>query len=147
MTYMKTGLNDQADFHFAKAALVNPTNAVLVTCRGIVLERQRRHEEALQQYERACELAPTNALARFKKAKALILVRDFTSAMNDLHILKELAPDEANVHYLLGKMYRQFGDKHNAMKHLTIAMNLDNKASHLVKEAIENMDELDTNLS
>lgn len=146
MAYMKTGDNEQAEFHFLKAAQINPTNAVLVCCIGIVMERSRRWTEALQQYERACQLAPQNALARFKKAKALIMARDYKSAMNDLHILKELAPDEANVHYLLGKMYKQFGDKVNAMKHLTIAMNLDNKASHLVKEAIENMDELDNSM-
>ncbi|CCG81389.1 Anaphase-promoting complex subunit 3 [Taphrina deformans PYCC 5710] len=147
MAYMKTGDNDQAEFHFVKAAQINPSNAVLVCCIGIVMERSKRWPEALQQYERACQLAPQNALARFKKAKALIMARDYKSAMNDLHILKELAPDEANVHYLLGKMYRQFGDKTSAMKHLTIAMNLDNKASHLVKEAIENMDELDNSMA
>lgn len=143
MAYMKTGNNPQAEFHFVKASQINPTNAVLVCCIGIVLERSKRWAEALRHYERACQLAPQNALARFKKAKALIMARDYKSAMNDLHILKELAPDEANVHYLLGKMYRQFGDKTSAMKHLTIAMNLDNKVNHLVKEAIENMDELD----
>lgn len=147
MAYMKTGDNDQAEFHFVKAAQINPTNAVLVCCIGIVLERAKKWPEALLQYERACQLAPQNALARFKKAKALIMARDYKSAMNDLHILKELAPDEANVHYLLGKMYRQFGDKVSAMKHLTIAMNLDNKSSHLVKEAIENMDELDNTMA
>lgn len=147
MADMKTGNNDQAEAHFVKASQINPTNAVLVCCIGIVMERSKRWADALRQYEKACQLAPTNALARFKKAKALIMARDYKSAMNDLHILKELAPDEANVHYLLGKMYRQFGDKSSAMKHLTIAMNLDNKASHLVKEAIENMDELDNSMA
>lgn len=146
MAYMKTGNNDEAEFHFVKASQINPTNAVLVCCLGIVLERSKRFPEALRQYERACQLAPQNALARFKKAKALIMAKDYTNAMNDLHILKELAPDEANVHYLLGKMYRQFGDKTSAMKHLTIAMNLDNKVNHLVKGAIENMDELDNSI-
>lgn len=143
MVYMKTGNNEEAEFHFVKASQINPTNAVLVCCIGIVLERSKKWAEALRHYERACHLAPRNALARFKKAKALIMAKDYKNAMNDLHILKELAPDEANVHYLLGKMYRQFGDKTSAMKHLTIAMNLDNKVNHLVKEAIENMDELE----
>lgn len=143
MTYMKTGNNEQAEFHFTQAARINPTNAVLVCCIGIVLERVKRWDEALIQFNLAVQLSPSNALARFKKAKALIMARDYRSAMNELHVLKELAPDEANVHYLLGKMYKQSGDKVSAMKHLTIAMNLDNKASHLVKEAIENMDELD----
>ncbi|ORY87050.1 hypothetical protein BCR37DRAFT_142405 [Protomyces lactucae-debilis] len=143
MAYMKTGNNQQAEYHFNKAAQINSTNAVLVCCIGIVLERAKRWPEALRQYQRACDLAPTNALARFKKAKALIVARDYNSAMNDLHILKELAPDEANVHFLLGRLYRHFGDKTSAIKHLTTAMNLDSKASHLVKEAIENIDELE----
>jgi anaphase-promoting complex subunit 3 len=143
MTFMKTGNNSQAEYHFQKAHQINPTNAVLVCCIGIVMERGKRWSEALAQYRIACDLAPNNALARFKKAKSLIMARDYTAAMNDLLILKDLAPDEANVHYLLGKMYKQQNDKGNAMRHLTIAMNLDNKASHLVKEAIENMDELE----
>jgi anaphase-promoting complex subunit 3 len=143
MAYMKTGNNQQAEYHFNKAAQINSTNAVLVCCIGIVLERAKRWPEALRQYQRACDLAPTNALARFKKAKALIVARDYNGAMNDLHILKELAPEEANVHFLLGRLYRHFGDKTSAIKHLTTAMNLDSKASHLVKEAIENIDQLE----
>ncbi len=63
--------------------------------------------------------------------------------MADLMILKDLAPDEANVHYLLGRTYKSLGDKVAAMKHLTIALNLDNKASHMIKEAIEKIDEVD----
>lgn len=41
--------------------------------------------------------------------------------------LKDLAPDEANVHFLLGRLYKGLHDKTNAIKHLTIALNLDAK--------------------
>ena len=48
-------------------------------------------------------------------------------ALEELQILKDLAPNEANVHFLLGKLYKVLQDKHNAIKHFTIALNLDPK--------------------
>jgi anaphase-promoting complex subunit 3 len=42
-------------------------------------------------------------------------------------ILKDLAPDEASVHFLLGKLYKTLGDKNTAVHHFTIALSLDPK--------------------
>ncbi len=50
-------------------------------------------------------------------------------ALEELMILKDLAPDEANVHFLLGRLYKSLHDKTSAIKHLTIALNLDPKVS------------------
>lgn len=58
-------------------------------------------------------------------------------------MLKDIAPDEANVHFLLGRLFKAIHDKPNAIKHLTIALNLDPKASHLIKDVLENLDEDD----
>ncbi|KAG5519923.1 hypothetical protein PMAC_000200 [Pneumocystis sp. 'macacae'] len=146
MVFLRVGKNDLAMYHFRKAAEINPTNAVLLCCIGMIVERNKDFHEALQLYKKASELAPTSALARFKKAKILVCLRQYHSALKELLLLKDLAPDEANVHFLLGKLYKQLGDKPSAMKHLTIALNLDNRASHLIKEAIESIDEPEENL-
>jgi anaphase-promoting complex subunit 3 len=42
-------------------------------------------------------------------------------------ILKDLAPDEANVHFTLGRLFKSMHNKTMAIKHLTIALNLDPK--------------------
>lgn len=48
-------------------------------------------------------------------------------ALMELKILKDVAPDEANVHFLLGKLYKTLHQKANSIKHFTTALNLDPK--------------------
>jgi anaphase-promoting complex subunit 3 len=55
------------------------------------------------------------------------LTLDLQPALKELKILKDLAPDEANVHFLLGKLHKLLRDKKMAIKHYTIALNLDPK--------------------
>ncbi|KAJ5238445.1 20S cyclosome subunit (BimA/Nuc2/Cdc27) [Penicillium chermesinum] len=125
--YDKMGKLEEAEQHFRNAALINPTNAVLLCCIGLVLEKNNEPRKALVHYDRACSLAPQSILARFRKARVLMKLQENNSALAELKILKDMAPDEANVHYLLGKMYKIMHDKPNAIKHFTTALNLDPK--------------------
>jgi len=45
-------------------------------------------------------------------------------------MLKDIAPDEANVHYTLGRLYKTLKDRTNAIKHFTTALHLDPKVRH-----------------
>jgi anaphase-promoting complex subunit 3 len=128
--YDKMGKLDFAEQHFRNAATINPTNAVLICCIGLVLEKMDNPKNALMHYERACSLAPHSVLARFRKARVLMKMQEFKFALAELKILKDMAPDEANVHYLLGKLYKMLHDKANAIKHFTTALNLDPKVCH-----------------
>lgn len=128
--YDKMGKLDFAEQHFRNAAKINPSNAVLICCIGLVLEKTNNLKAALIQYNRACSLAPHSVLARFRKARALMKLQDLRSALTELKILKDMAPDEANVHYLLGKLYKMLHEKGNAIKHFTTALNLDPKVSY-----------------
>ena len=94
-----------------------------------VLEKQGKHSQALVQYERATHLDPRSAQARFKKARALLHRRRPREALYELQILKDMAPDEANVHFLLGKLYKITRERTGAIRHFTMAMNLDPKVS------------------
>ncbi|OJJ50537.1 hypothetical protein ASPZODRAFT_126421 [Penicilliopsis zonata CBS 506.65] len=125
--YDKMGKLDFAEQHFRNAASINPTNAVLICCIGLVLEKMNNPKAALIQYGRACSIAPHSVLARFRKARALMKLQELKLALAELKILKDMAPDEANVHYLLGKLYKMLQDKANAIKHFTTALNLDPK--------------------
>ncbi|KAI9370569.1 protein bima [Aspergillus egyptiacus] len=139
--YDKMGKLDAAEQHFRNAAKVNPSNAVLICCIGLVLEKKNNPKAALVQYNRACSLAPHSVLARFRKARALMKLQDLRSALVELKILKDMAPDEANVHYLLGKLYKMLHDKGNAIKHFTTALNLDPKAAQYIKDAMEALED------
>lgn len=130
--YDKMGKLDFAEQHFRNAASINPTNAVLICCVGLVQEKMNNPKASLIQYSRACSLAPHSVLARFRKARVLMKLQELKLALAELKILKDMAPDEANVHYLLGKLYKMLHDKAHAIKHFTTALNLDPKVCFLL---------------
>lgn len=158
--YEKMGKLEFAEQHFRNAASINPTNAVLICCIGLVMEKMNNPKAALIQYGRACSLAPHSILARFRKARALMKLQELKLALAELKVLKDMSPDEANVHYLLGKLYKLLRDRANAIKHFTSALNLDPKvkdnmnalyksgtrlilsqAAPYIKEAMESLDD------
>lgn len=141
MVYLKLGDFRKAEFHFRKAVEINPVNVILICCVGMVLEKLGKKEESLKQYEFASKLQPLSMLALFKKAQVLFGMKRYDEALKDFEKLENLAPDEASVHFLLGKLYKHFGQKHDAIKQFTIALNLDPKGSHLIKEAMENLND------
>ena len=97
----------------------------------------RKPQAALVQYSHACELDPRSALSRFRKARALLNLGHAKEALRDLLILKDMAPDEANVHYTLGLAYKRAGDRATALRHFTIALNLDPKVSNAVLRSVQ----------
>ena len=56
-------------------------------------------------------------------------MRLFEQALEELGVLRDQAPDEANVWFLLGKCYKGLGEKSEALRALTTALNLDVKVS------------------
>lgn len=129
MVYEKLGNYDKAHHHFLAASQIHPTNAVLICCIGTVLEKQKSIMAALACFTRATELAPRVAQARFRKARALLATGKLMAAHKELLILKDLAPDDARVHFLLGKLYKAQNDKSQAVRHFTQALSLDPKVS------------------
>lgn len=125
--YEKMGKYDIAEQHYRTAARINPTNAVLVCCIGMVLEKNRNYEAALAQYSKACALSPSSALSRFRKARVLVQLQQPKMALVELQILKDVAPDEANVFFLLGKLYKMLKMRADAVRCFTAALNLDPK--------------------
>ena len=125
--FEKQGKYQFAEQHYRTAASINPTNAVLITCIGNVLEKIKNPRSALVQYSRACDLAEKSALCRFKKARVLMTLGEPEKSLAELRVLKDIAPDEANVHFLLGRVYKALRQKGNAIRHFTMALNLDPK--------------------
>ncbi|PPJ53991.1 hypothetical protein CBER1_02935 [Cercospora berteroae] len=139
--FERMGKNEDAEIHYRKAAAINPTNSTLLVCIGVVLERMRNKKGALANYTKALELAPSSALARFKKARVLMHMKYYPQALDELEILRDQAPDEANVWFLLGKCYKGLQEKGEALRAFTTALNLDVKAAPFIKEAMEALDQ------
>jgi anaphase-promoting complex subunit 3 len=127
--YEKMGKWNTAEQHYRTAAKINPTNSILICCIGVVLEKQKNPEDALSMYTRACSLAPSSALSRFKKARCLMGLSRPHEALAELKILRDVVPDEANVWFLMGRLYKTLREKGNAVRAFTMALNLDPKVS------------------
>jgi len=94
-----------------------------------VLEKLHHPREALTQYTHALTLSPNSALARFKRARVLMSMRMYEAALAELQVLRDLAPEEANVFFLLGKCHKGLGERAAAVRSFTTALNLDAKVS------------------
>lgn len=127
--YEKMGKFAIAEQHYRTAAKINPGNVVLICCIGMVLERLKDAEQALQMYTRACALAPSSALSRFKKARCLMSLGRPREALAELLILRDVVPDEPNVWFLMGRLYKTLRMKADAVRAFTMALNLDPKVS------------------
>lgn len=137
MVYMSLGDYQKADYHFRKAVGINPINIILICCVGMVLDKLGKKTLALRQYDLACKLQPLNPLPLFKKAQLLFSLQQFAEALKIFETLKEIAPDEALVHFLLGQLYNIQNDKFSAIREFTIALHLDPKGNYIIKEAME----------
>lgn len=127
--YNKLGKYPAAESHYRTAVSINSSNAVLLCALGAVVERTKPLEQAVKYYHRACELAPKSALSRFKKARCLMGLGRPEDALIELDILKDIAPDEANVWFLSGRLCKMLGRKAEAVRAFTVALNLDPKVS------------------
>ena len=101
------------------------------------MEKLHRPKVALAQYTNALALAPNSALARFKKARVLMSLRLYSDALVELEALKNLAPEEANVFFLLGKCYKGLGRRADSVRTFTTALNLDAKVRIFWRPKIE----------
>jgi len=129
--YEKLGNFDKALSHYTSALSIHPKHAVLNCCIGTVLQRQKHVVQALGYFNKAAELAPRAPDVRLRKARALLATGQLKLAQQELIVLRDLAPDKAQVHYLLGRMAKAMHDKKSAVRHFTIALSLDPKVRHL----------------
>lgn len=141
MVFMRYGDLDKAYYHFSHALSINSVNMVLLCCLGMVLEKKGRLSEAYDQYKQACEIKPNSPVSRYKKVRAMIHLKLYDAALVEFEVLKRLAPDEASVHFLLGQLYKLLDKRESAIKHFTVALNLDPKGSHFIKDALESVSE------
>ncbi|KAK4169515.1 hypothetical protein QBC43DRAFT_63590 [Cladorrhinum sp. PSN259] len=138
--FEKLGNYEKALRHYKAALVIHPSHAVLICCIGTVLQRQKNIGMALPYFNQAVELAPRAPEIRHKKARALMATGQLEAARDELLVLRDLAPDKAQVHFLLGKLCKLLDDSKGAVRHFTIALSLDPKASSQIKQEIEGLE-------
>jgi anaphase-promoting complex subunit 3 len=105
-----------------------------------MLDRLKSPTPALTHFDAALALDPTSKMARFRKAQTLLKLGATEQSVQECLILKDSAPDDPNVHFLLGRCYKRLGNRADAIRHLTVAMNLDPKSHGVIKEVLEGIE-------
>lgn len=104
---------------FGEAIQINPYHSQAHNNLGQILELEGLREEALKQYEAACDSDRTSRIAQFNRGRVLLALKRPDEAI--AAFLETLEPeDEATARYLyaLGATYVRSGDLENGLKYM-----------------------------
>jgi anaphase-promoting complex subunit 3 len=89
----------------------------------------QKNGEALELLEQAIVADPKNPLPKYQKANVLMSEERYHDALAELEQLKEVAPRESSVYFLMGKIYKRLDMLERAIYHFCIALDLKPSAS------------------
>jgi tetratricopeptide (TPR) repeat protein len=104
------GRHEKAVAQFREAIRLDPRYPAPRILLGSSLLALGRTEEARAALERAVKLAPKEPLARLQLAKVLERAGDWTGAIEQYRILKEMKPDDPEYAYALGSAYLRLSE-------------------------------------
>jgi anaphase-promoting complex subunit 3 len=84
-------------------------------------EKISHFETAYSQYNNACNIAPHSALARYRRARILIRLKQYHKALQEFLDLEKDVPNEVNIQYMLGKLYKVLNMRSEAFKDTSFA--------------------------
>ncbi len=108
---------------FMQAQTAQPTvppEVLTLLKSGVDAENRRDLDQAIADFRRAANLAPSAGIVFFRLGDAYMKKRDYASAIPPLKRAAELSPDSAPVHQLLGYALLTQGYVSEAIPHLTI---------------------------
>ncbi|KAH9057154.1 TPR-like protein [Lactarius deliciosus] len=135
--YLRKSKIRMAEYHYRKAAEIHPNNAVLLGCVGMAVERRGDREGALALFNEAVKLSPENALVRYRRAKMLISMKRYETAVRDLEFLRDSSPEESNVIFQLARAYRLIGDEVKSAQMLAVARDVSPKSAKKIQKLME----------
>ncbi|XP_023946429.1 cell division cycle protein 27 homolog [Bicyclus anynana] len=134
-----------SEVHIRRALAIHPHSGVLRCQLGLAQAALGKMDRALATLERAVSLDAENPLCRFHRASVLLRAGRPQDALGDLHHLKNIAPRESLVYYLLGKVHNKLGNSHLALMHFSWATDLDPKGTGAhIKEGFDPSKQEDT---
>lgn len=102
--YYKQERFPMAEFYFKKALTINKNSPVLKCHVAIVEHALQRTDKALAMLNSALSVEERNPLCKFHRASIYFACDRLDEALTELHELKEIAPREALVYYLMGNV-------------------------------------------
>lgn len=131
-----------SEYHFRYALNINSKSSVLYCYAGMAKHALDENDEAIALLTHAITLDPKNPLARYEMAAVLMSEENYEEALRELEKLQEIAPKEASVFFLMGRIYKKLGRHEKAMINYSIALDLrpSNADVNSIKNAIEKLD-------
>ena len=111
------GMDQQGADLLRKAMAIEPANAAVRHSLGLLLVRQRKYNEALEQLRRASELAPDNTRYAYVYAVALNSTGAPAEAMALLERVHQQHPTDRDVLLALVSIARDANDVPTALRH------------------------------
>ena len=130
---------EQAEYHYKRALAINKQSSVLHCHLGMCLQASKKYYDALDVLAIAFKLEPNNPQATFQRANVLIALERDDEALLELYHVRDHAPREASVHFLIGKVCKRLGMIDDAMSNFMTALDLDHKDNNVIKNAIANL--------
>ncbi|HEY6464615.1 MAG TPA: M1 family aminopeptidase [Candidatus Acidoferrales bacterium] len=110
-----------------------------LVARGEALASVGKYYEAIQEYQRALDVQPTNSLAHFRMAEAMFYQKNYNSAANEFRaaIGGDLDPKWVEVwsHIYMGKIYDLLGQRERAVNEYSLAQHLRDDTAGAQEEA------------
>lgn len=119
-------------------------------------------------FDEAVQLAPENALVRYRRAKILIAMKRYNvshdrrllltktddcggrvpdcrlqAAVKDLEYLRSTSPEESNVVFQLAKVYRLLGNEAKSAQLLAVARDISPKSLTKMKKLLETVQDVE----
>lgn len=127
-----------AEYYYTRALDINKFNSVIMCHIGVVQYALKKVEKSLQTYNASIANDPKNPLCKFHRAQTFFNLGRYAESLKELEELKEIAPKESSIHYLIGRVHKILGNTDQALMHFSWATDLDPKgASSQIKEVFD----------
>lgn len=107
--------------------------------RGEALAQMGKYYEAIQEYQRALDVAPTNSLAHFRMGEAMFYQKNYQAAANAFRAALggDLDPKWTEVwgHIYIGKIYDILGQRERAVNEYSLAQHTNDNTAGAQQEA------------
>lgn len=110
----KSGKTEEALAEFDKAITIDPHHAEALYNRGLLYQRERRHQLAVDDFSSANGLTPQRAEPLLARAISYLAMDKFKEAAADLDEAVQADPQNALAWTTRGQAYERLGDKDKA---------------------------------
>jgi len=121
LTFASNGDFENAGAELRIAVALAPRNAQYLYALGAVLAQQGKLQEAINYFQQAVKLDPTNLVIRRNLAAAEWQIGDLEDAEKNLELILQHRPNDADVSFLLGMVLENRGTYAKAAKLLAAA--------------------------